>query len=224
MFLSRVEIPWNTARNPYDVHRALWCLFPGHEREARKSADQHREGFLFRFESHATGRPARVLLLSRWMPQPTSLLSLTGSREFRPQPSEGQRLAFILTANPVKTIVDAEADKKPEKLQAHALRVTQHPEKSLRPAKSRVPLIKEEEQKQWLARKLAGSAELESADVLPHAPLYFRKKGGGAGKLGTCTFEGTLRVSSPERLAHLLENGIGPAKAFGCGLLLVRRL
>jgi CRISPR system Cascade subunit CasE len=42
--------------------------------------------------------------------------------------------------------------------------------------------------------------------------------------LGTCTFEGTLRVSSPERLAHLLENGIGPAKAFGCGLLLVRRL
>lgn len=138
--------------------------------------------------------------------------------EFRPQPSEGQRLAFILTANPVKTIVDAEADKKPEKLQAHALRVTQRPEKALRPAKSRVPLIKEEEKKQWLARKLSGAAELESEDVLPHAPLYFRK-GSRADKLATCTFEGTLRVSSPERLVHLLENGIGPAKAFGCGLI-----
>ncbi|MHB1353416.1 MAG: type I-E CRISPR-associated protein Cas6/Cse3/CasE [Thiobacillus sp.] len=40
----------------------------------------------------------------------------------------------------------------------------------------------------------------------------------------TCTFEGILRVEMPEQLASLLENGVGPAKAFGCGLLLVRRL
>ena len=223
MFLSRVEIPWDTARNPYDIHRALWRLFPDHERETRTSVDENREGFLFRFESHATGRPTRVLLLSRWAPQLATALSLIDSREFKPQPSEGQRLAFILTANPVKTIADAEIDRKPEKLKAHTLRVAQHSDSTLRPAKSRVPLIQEEEQKQWLARKLTGAAELESADVLPEAALYFRK-GSRAGKLVTCTFAGSLLVNSPERLVHLLVNGIGPAKAFGCGLLLVRRL
>lgn len=40
----------------------------------------------------------------------------------------------------------------------------------------------------------------------------------------TVTFEGVLNVIDPDRLVMLLENGIGPAKAFGCGLLLVRRL
>jgi CRISPR system Cascade subunit CasE len=74
-----------------------------------------------------------------------------------------------------------------------------------------------------LARKLANAATLEYADLLPHTPLYFRK-GKHAGKLVACTFEGVLRVDDPECLTNLLENGIGPAKAFGCGLLLVRRL
>ncbi|MEK6583319.1 MAG: type I-E CRISPR-associated protein Cas6/Cse3/CasE [Nitrospirota bacterium] len=37
------------------------------------------------------------------------------------------------------------------------------------------------------------------------------------------TYEGLLRVNGADTLAALLENGIGPAKSFGCGLLLVRR-
>ncbi len=42
--------------------------------------------------------------------------------------------------------------------------------------------------------------------------------------LSTLDFEGQLQVTDPD---HFLRNGlpagIGPAKAFGCGLLLVRR-
>lgn len=207
MFISRVEIPREAARNPYDLHRQLWHLFPGEERETRASSEQDRQGFLFRVEDWGTGRPARLLVQSRRAPVRADGLLLLGSREIQPTPSAGQRLAFLLTANPVKTITDAERDAKPGK----------HSEKC------RVPLIKEDEQRDWLARKLATAATLEGADILPHAPLYFRK-GKRAGKLVTCTFEGMLRVDEPERLAHLLENGVGPAKAFGCGLLLVRRL
>lgn len=40
----------------------------------------------------------------------------------------------------------------------------------------------------------------------------------------TRTFEGMVRVDEPDRLAHLLEIGVGPAKAFNCGLVLVSRL
>jgi CRISPR/Cas system-associated endonuclease Cas1 len=72
------------------------------------------------------------------------------------------------------------------------------------------------------AREAASTDEAATL-TLPHVPLYFRK-GKRAGKLVTCTFEGVLRVDDPERLTILLENGVGPARAFGCGLLLVRRL
>lgn len=207
MFLSRVEIPWEAARNPYNLHRQLWHLFPGEDRESRSSDDETRQGFLFRIEENSTGRPARLLVQSRRAPTRADGLLLVGTREINPCPSAGQRLSFVLTANPVKTIVDAQRDAKPGK----------------QSEKCRVPLIKEEDQRQWLLRKLGEAGEIEAVSVLPHAPLYFRK-GNRGGKLVTATFEGELRVSNPDRLTTLLENGIGPAKAFGCGLLLVRRI
>lgn len=207
MFLSRVEIPWEAARNPYDLHRQLWRLFPGEAREVRSNGDEVRQGFLFRVEDHQTGRPAPLLVQSRRAPEAAPGVTLVGTREFHPQPAAGLRLSFLITANPVKTITDAERDAKPGK----------------KSEKCRVPLIREEEQREWLARKLAGAAEVGAVAVQPHPPFYFRK-GTKAGKLAVVTFEGVLSVEEPETFVRLLENGIGPAKAFGCGLLLVRRI
>lgn len=207
MFLSRVEIPWEFSRNPYDLHRQLWRLFPGEEKEMRSNNEELRQGFLFRIEDNPTGRPARLLVQSLRAPEATSGIVLVGTREFQPQPVASQRLAFLLTANPVKTITDAQRDAKPGK----------------KSEKCRVPLIKEEEQREWIARKLASMGEIEAVNILPHAPIYFRK-GNRGGKLATVTFDGVLRVSDPTRMTELLRNGIGHAKAFGCGLLLVRRV
>lgn len=206
MFLSRVEIPWGAARNPYNLHRQLWHLFPGEDRETRSSDDETRQGFLFRVEENAPGRPVKVLMQSRRAPTQADGLLLVGTREFTPRPSIGQRLAFVLTANPVKTITDAQRDAKPGK----------------QSEKCRVPLITEEDRRKWLLRKLGEAGEVEAVSVLAHVPLYFRK-GRHGGKLVTATFEGVLHVRDPDRLTALLENGVGPAKAFGCGLLLVRR-
>lgn len=206
MFISRIEIPWDDARNPYDLHRRIWELFPGEEQEARAGWDEARQGFLFRVEHYATGRPVRVLVQSRRAPEPAAGIVLLGSRTFNPQPEVGQQLAFILTANPVKTIDDAERESKPGK----------------RSAKARVPLLKDEARREWLGRKLAGAATVESVAILDMAPVYFRK-GGRAGKIVPIAYEGLLRVEEGGRLRHLLQSGVGPAKAFGCGLLLVRR-
>jgi CRISPR system Cascade subunit CasE len=38
------------------------------------------------------------------------------------------------------------------------------------------------------------------------------------------TFEGLLRVTDGNAFVSLLKNGIGPAKAFGCGLMLVKTI
>jgi CRISPR system Cascade subunit CasE len=148
-----------------------------------------------------------LLVQSRRAPEAASELIVVGTREFQPQPVSGQRLAFLLTANPVKTIMDTQRDAKPDK----------------RSEKCRVPLIKEEDQRQWIARKLASAGEIEAASILPHAPIHFRKSNRG-GKLAIVTFDGVMRVREPIALTSLLENGIGPAKGFGCGLLLVRRI
>ncbi|MEE4378377.1 MAG: type I-E CRISPR-associated protein Cas6/Cse3/CasE [Candidatus Competibacteraceae bacterium] len=198
MYLSRFEIPWIQARNPYGFHQILWHLFPGEHLDNRT--------FLFRIEHYRPGVPLRGLLQSHQPPAQAERVTVLGCREFHPQPQPGQRLGFVLTANPVKTIVDTEKATKPDK----------------RSGKCRVPLIKEEQQREWLARKLEGVAEVEAATVLPNQPLYFRKVN-RSGKLVTVTYEGVLRVTNPESLVNLLERGIGPAKAFGCGLMLVRR-
>ncbi|SDY50396.1 type I-E CRISPR-associated protein Cas6/Cse3/CasE [Nitrosomonas sp. Nm58] len=207
MFLSRVEIPWEFARNPYNLHRQLWRLFPGEEKETRSNGEELRQGFLFRIEGNPTGLPARLLVQSRRMPEAASGVVLVGTREINPQPVLDQHLAFLITANPVKTITDRERDTKPGK----------------QSEKCRVPLIKEEDQREWIVRKLADAGEIKAANVLPHAPVYFRK-GNRGGKLVTATFEGVMCVRNPDILITLIENGIGSAKAFGCGLLLVRRL
>lgn len=207
MFLSRVEIPWEFARNPYNLHRQLWRLFPGEEKETRSNNGEARQGFLFRIEENKTGQSARLLVQSRRAPDKAPGVFLVGTREFKPQPVAGQQLAFLLTANPIKTVVDTLLPTKSDKSSK----------------KCRVPLIREEDQRQWLARKLDSTGKVEVTNILPHPPIYFRK-GSKAGKLVTTTFEGIIRVDKPDFLIALLENGIGPAKAFGCGLLLVRRV
>lgn len=50
--------------------------------------------------------------------------------------------------------------------------------------------------------------------------LSFTKNGHGPKViLTTANFEGTLRVASPDAFVHTLRSGLGPAKAYGCGLL-----
>jgi len=41
--------------------------------------------------------------------------------------------------------------------------------------------------------------------------------------LSIATFDGVLEVTDPQALRHLLVNGIGRAKAYGCGLMTLSR-
>jgi CRISPR system Cascade subunit CasE len=52
----------------------------------------------------------------------------------------------------------------------------------------------------------------------------WRQRTGRGIALSTLDYEGELTVVDPDRFLNALFNGIGPAKAFGCGLLLLRRL
>lgn len=198
MYLSRLLLTGEQLHNPYEIHRTLWAAFPD-------APDQTRD-FLFRVEQ-SSSRQAQVLVQSQRQPTAEAENArLLASKSFELNMPEGSQLRFLLVANPVKTIVDEQGrlDSKGEV------------------KKCRVPLIREEEQVSWLQRKLADAALVSMVEIEKQLPLHFRK-GGKPGKIQSYTFKGVLQVSNIPALATLLQQGIGPAKAFGCGLLSLAR-
>jgi CRISPR system Cascade subunit CasE len=205
MYLSKIHIPWHQAQNPYQLHQALWRLFPGFE-------DADRE-FLFRVEQLQKGIGAQVLLQSATQPQSSEQSpALLAQREYVLNIQNGQRLRFRLRANPIKTIKDSSKGTVEKKGKTFTKTV-------------RVPLLHEEQQQAWLERKLQAFAQLETLIMQPEPILYFRKtKEGRSGKIQTVMFDGVLTITDTEAFNNQLTKGIGPAKAFGCGLLSLARI
>lgn len=197
MFLSRISVSWPKSKNIYALHKALWELFPDRP-------DDERD-FLFRVEQEKIGNGVVLLMQSKQPPvEAAESVEVQATKAYALNITEGQRVRFLLKANPIKTIKD-EKGRKNGKDEVKSCRV---------------PLIKEEEQLQWLARKLEGIAVLEEVSVSNCLPMYF-KKSNQAGKIVPVRFEGIARVVDSQLFASMLETGIGPAKSLGCGMLSV---
>jgi len=202
MYLSKIYIVWQKARNPYDIHKVIWQLFPNRP-------DSNRD-FLFRVEKQQRGFGTDVLMQSNQEPiGADSTCFIKASREYDLSLIKGQRLRFRLRANPTKKI----SDKKGRKNKKGDIK------------KCRVPLIREEEQKEWIERKLADICSLDALIIHRELPLYFRKHiEQRSGKIQTVLFDGIFGVENPIALLDMMKMGIGPAKAFGCGLLSLARI
>jgi CRISPR system Cascade subunit CasE len=197
MYLCKVSIPWQYTRNPYEIHRALWQLFSNQPAEKRS--------FLFRVEHQERWTNSEILLQSEKDPNTENKdIRILARRQYILNLKKGQRLRFRLRANPTK------------KIKASSGRI--HPKKE--PKKIRVPLIKEAEQRDWLERKINSFCSLEMLIIHWEVPIYFRKnKEKRTGKIQTILYDGIFIVNDPDNLMHQLKQGIGPAKAFGCGLI-----
>jgi CRISPR system Cascade subunit CasE len=118
----------------------------------------------------------------------------------------GQTLRFFLRANPtVRCLRFGEEGPPPDRLVAG----------------QRVGLLREEEQQEWLARKVeAAGCALLAAEARDRGEQVCYKKATRARMIHRCVeFEGRLQVRDPERLRSAVAAGIGSAKAFGFGLL-----
>ena len=82
-----------------------------------------------------------------------------------------------------------------------------------------------EQKRDWLMQKArAGGFMLEESlfDVVETDHLRFARGGKGSPvEIGVAVYEGVLEVSDREMLVRSLTQGIGRAKAYGCGLLTV---
>lgn len=76
----------------------------------------------------------------------------------------------------------------------------------------------------WLrSRQARYGFELEQVDLADYKPLEFLRNGRPI-RLGTVAFVGMLKVTDADLFRSALLGGIGRSKAWGCGLLLCKRV
>lgn len=187
LYLSRLRFGGHGPRNPYDLHRVLWRLFPGMDGEQRP--------FLFRIE-RGQGLPT-VLMQSSVAPvERAQGVSVLARKAFSLEGiSEGQTLRFLLCANPVRRELGT---------------------------RRRQPLTNAAEQIQWLERQLGEFGQVEGVNVWANEAQRFRK-GSHQAVVQMTTFIGSIRVTEAQGLRRRVVDGIGAAKAFGCGMLSLAR-
>lgn len=92
----------------------------------------------------------------------------------------------------------------------------------------RVALLAPGQLEEWMERKASAAGfalEAGNLRISARGPTHFRKqKGRQPGTLSIVDFGGTLRVLDRGAFKAAFANGIGSAKAFGCGLLMLQSL
>ncbi len=216
MYLSRLQLNptsrtlWrNAIDQPYKLHQLVMQGFPdGVCRE-----DAH---VLHRLDT--TTNSITLLVQSDIQPDWKQLDNefLLPSDPFDPHPNPaiqelsaldlqpGRTLRFRLRANPTKRLSTGKGNK----------------------PGPRVELYQEQDQLDWLQRKAdLHGFRLLTADITPHgkATDWAKNKQDSQKRhkltLFTVQFDGLLHITDADKFHHALTHGIGPAKAFGCGLL-----
>jgi len=216
--LARVLLPDDHGARAYSAHRLIWSLFTG-------DADVKRD-FLYRADAPDLRRGARaqLLILSRRAPNPDNSLLDVESKSFEPDLRDGDRLGFMLRANATRTRKTADG----KSIRVDVVMDAIH--KSGDRAEARSKAISEAGQA-WLESQGAKSGFRLVADEHGERPSVsidgyeqWRFPGlGRDGKISTLDFQGVLEVTDPRLFLTKLFDGFGRAKAFGCGLMLIRR-
>jgi CRISPR system Cascade subunit CasE len=199
--------------NAYAEHQMLWRLFEG---------DDQRD-FLYRREQLGHW-PQFYLLSSRPPRDPAGDWSIQ-TKEYRPALSAGQRLAFSLRANPVRVrrVSDDPTDKRRRRDDVVMDAKRTFPDPLSRPPHAE---LIQRAGPAWLQERAERHGfTLENVAVDGYRQHRLHKRGQSRPiRFSTLDYAGILSVREPEAFRNALQSGIGHAKSFGCGLLLVRRV
>lgn len=207
------------ASGPYVEHQWLWRLFPAPEGT--------RRDFLFR-RRDAGGIP-RFYVVSKRPPLVQSAAWNIRTRDYAPALEVGARLRFDLRANPVVTHAhdgkrgrhDVVMQKKKRLLKERGFARWQDWQNDDKPA---LYALVRETCGAWLrARASRLGFEVDEESLAVDGYQQHAEKNGQL-RFSTVDFSGDLTVIDPTTFAVALRDGIGHGKAFGCGLLLVRRV
>lgn len=195
MYFSQFEISADLARNPYEIHQALWQSFS-------RTGNEKRD-FLFRVNWKKNVRYLNVLVQSMTEPKSVENTScvLKASKQIEFHFVQGQYLRFAVCVNPVKRSAQ---DKNRIPLIGEDAQI-EWLERHLKGA------------------ALLHEAQVVSSHPLYFFKRGDSGKS-HRGKIFTIVFDGILEVQDPELFQKIVLSGIGPAKSFGCGLLTLAKI
>lgn len=230
----------------YSMHRLLWDLFDLNNRVLFREESSR--------EQLGTKRNLPLYyVLSMHPPKSESPIFNVETKPFTPAVKEGELLSFRLRANPTVAKKDGQSKhSKRHDVVMDAQRQWLHSacqERNLsiegKKGDLRRRLLKHQdfigscgEQKlikelrevtqksahEWLrSRGSKNGFDLEKVVETSYRWHALPNKNRKAG-FSSLDYEGLLRVTNPEQFKEMLTKGLGPSKAFGCGLMLVRRI
>lgn len=218
--LDRSALVKLLAGDAYANHQLLWRLFT--EAEDRP--------FLFRQEmekeqlqAHEFPRGLPLFyLLSSCAPEPVPGLLECDSKPFDPQLSPGDRLLFKLRANP--TVARKSDGEKRSRRHDVLMDAKWRCRQEGRDAPWELREAMDASAEQWLSdRSEAWGFVLESAPQLSSYRQHQWQRRQRQIRFSSVDYEGVITVTDPERLRAALFNGVGRSRAFGCGMIMVRR-
>lgn len=197
--------PWEPSQAADAHHRLIWSsMSDSHARE---------RDFLWRHDGDG-----RFLVLSARPPRASDLFLPPQTKAFEPMLAPGDRLAFVLRANATKSVKTGQG--RGEKVDVVMARLHDIPKEERAGARAR---LAGEAAQVWMVAQgeRHGFKPLETG-VESYRVLDLARRRGRA-SLGILDLSGTIEVTDPATFLPALAQGFGRAKAWGNGLMLIRR-
>jgi CRISPR system Cascade subunit CasE len=207
--LAPLLVPADETARIVASHRLVWSLF--------SDGPERQRDFLWREE-----QPGRFLALAARPPHDPHGLFDVSFKPFEPQLAPGDRLGFMLRANPViaRPAAARQRGRRHDVVMAALHRVA----KSERAATRPTAII--EAGRAWLARQGAacGFTPADGVGVDGYESMRIPRPSARPICFGILDLTGILTVDEPARFLTALAAGFGRSRAFGCGLMLIRRV
>lgn len=216
-------IPQDPKQRAGHAHRVLWMLF--------SDDPSAKRDFLFRDE----GKGNFLVLSRRPPPDPHNLFHVE-TQDFEPALSPGDRLRFALRVNPTIATKSSEAFPsessgtrrrgKRVDVVMHALKPIARTDWDAKTGRAfERDRIAREMVNEWLSSRgeKAGFKLVRDADVSSYVQIPLERKRGRPAGFSQVDTAGEIEITDPTAFLAQLTSGFGSAKAFGCGLMLIRR-
>ena len=210
-------------------HRLLWTVMPlgVRERATRARSNGGAEStFLWRAD-----RKEGCYYLLGPKPEAEGGFFSIESKAFEPSFSRGDRLAFELRLNATvdrKVRTDAAGNPIRKRCDVAMDLLKSEEQRKGRSQFRRLEhrmVLAERAAEGWFAGRVEKfGIRLEKLLLEGYRAEKFPRNAGKSGVLGVFDLKGALTVTYPERFVERLVKGFGRGKAFGCGLMLVRRI
>lgn len=206
---SRSKEFYNVFKEQYSIHKLIWKIFSD-------SKDRKRD-YIYLVKDNMT-----IYTISYREPVGINSIWDIETKLYNPKIERGMYLEFMLKVNPVvsRKITGKQVSSRHDVIMDEIYRQRDLPEKT-----ARIDLV-EQEGTRWLKeRAVKNGFSILDKDIRidGYRQERFFKENKKI-QISTIEISGILKVEVKETFLKTLYNGLGSAKGFGCGMMLIKKL